>query len=43
MGLVKKALWENRHANPTAIEAELRGPKGRGWLMQGSGYRAKCD
>jgi predicted amidohydrolase len=34
MGLVDKALWENRHADPAAIEAELRGPKGRGWLMR---------
>jgi hypothetical protein len=33
-GLVDKALWENRHADPAAIEAELRGPKGRGWLMR---------
>ncbi len=34
MGLVDRALWDNRHANPEAIEAELRGPKGRGWLMR---------
>ena len=34
MGLVDKALWANRHADPAAIEAELRGPKGRGWLMR---------
>ena len=34
MGLVDKTLWENRHADPAAIEAELRGPKGRGWLMR---------
>jgi predicted amidohydrolase len=34
MGLVDKALWKNRHADPAAIEAELRGPKGRGWLMR---------
>ena len=34
MGLVDKALWENRHADPAAIEAELRGPKGRAWLMR---------
>jgi hypothetical protein len=34
MGLVDKALWENRHADPEPIEAELRGPKGRGWLMR---------
>jgi hypothetical protein len=34
MGLVDKKLWETRHADPAAIEAELRGPKGRGWLMR---------
>lgn len=34
MGLVDRKLWENRHADPAAIEAELRGPKGRGWLMR---------
>ena len=34
MGLVDKKLWENRKKNPQAIEAELRGPKGRGWLMR---------
>ncbi len=34
MGLVDRALWENRHADPEAIETELRGPKGRGWLMR---------
>lgn len=34
MGLVDRALWQNRHTNPAAIEAELRGPKGRGWLMR---------
>jgi predicted amidohydrolase len=34
IGLVDRALWENRHADPAAIEAELRGPKGRGWLMR---------
>jgi len=34
MGLVDRALWENREANPKAIEEELRGPKGRGWLMR---------
>lgn len=32
MGLVDPALWENRGKNPEAIEAEFRGPKGRGWL-----------
>jgi len=34
MGLVDPQLWENRDTNPEAIEAELRGPKGRGWLMR---------
>lgn len=34
MGLVDRALWEERHSNPRAIEEELRGPKGRGWLMR---------
>ena len=34
MGLVDRALWDNRDRNPEAIEAELRGPKGRGWLMR---------
>ncbi len=26
-------LWDNRLENPEAIEAELKGPNGRGWLM----------
>jgi len=34
MGVVDPALWENRRENPEAIEAEFRGPKGRGWLMR---------
>jgi predicted amidohydrolase len=34
MGLIDRRLWENRHADPEAIEAELRGPKGREWLMR---------
>ena len=34
MGRVDRALWENRHADPAAIEAEFRGPKGRAWLMR---------
>jgi len=34
MGLVDRALWEDRHSNPRAIEEELRGPKGRDWLMR---------
>lgn len=34
MGLIDKALWENRRENPEAIEAEFKGPKGREWLMK---------
>ncbi|HYD98261.1 MAG TPA: nitrilase family protein [Alphaproteobacteria bacterium] len=34
MGLIDPKLWQNRHADPAAIEAEFRGPKGRGWLMR---------
>lgn len=34
MGLVDRALWDNRHENPAAIEAEFKGEKGRGWLMR---------
>ena len=32
MGLVDRALWDNREENPEAIEAEFKGPKGREWL-----------
>jgi predicted amidohydrolase len=34
MGLIDRELWENRHNNPQAIEEELRGSKGRGWLIR---------
>jgi predicted amidohydrolase len=34
MGAIDPALWENRHADPGAIERELRGEKGRAWLMR---------
>ena len=34
MGAIDVSLWENREANPKAIEAELRGPKGREWLLK---------
>jgi len=34
MGLVDKALWDNRRKDPQAIEAELRSDKGRGWLLR---------
>ena len=34
MGLIDRKLWDNRRSDPAAIEAELRGDKGRGWLMR---------
>lgn len=34
MGVIDRRLWEERESNPGAIEAELRGPKGREWLMR---------
>ena len=34
MGMIDRRLWENRHADPAAIESEFRGDKGRGWLMR---------
>ncbi len=34
MGVVDRALWDNRHEHPEVIEAEFRGDKGRGWLMR---------
>ena len=34
MGAIDLALWQQRKENPAAIDAELRGPKGRGWLMR---------
>jgi predicted amidohydrolase len=34
MGPIDVALWERRHADPQAMEAEFRGDKGRGWLMR---------
>jgi len=33
MGVIEKSLWQNRKTNPQAIEAELKGPKGRRWLL----------
>jgi predicted amidohydrolase len=33
MGRINPRLWHDRDRNPNAIEAELRGPKGREWLM----------
>jgi predicted amidohydrolase len=34
MGAIDPALWDQRAEDPAAIEAELRGSKGRGWLMR---------
>ncbi len=34
MGVIERRLWDNRNADPAAIERELRGDKGRGWLMR---------
>ncbi|MBR91047.1 MAG: acyltransferase [Verrucomicrobiales bacterium] len=34
MGAIDPALWENRAVNPSAIEAEFRGPKGHEWIMK---------
>jgi predicted amidohydrolase len=34
MGLIDPELWRNRDADPAAIEAEFRGPKGREWLLR---------
>lgn len=33
MGVIEKSLWDNRKNNPDAIETELKGPKGRQWLL----------
>ena len=34
MGVIERRLWDERHTNPEAIERELRGEKGRAWLMR---------
>lgn len=34
MGMVDRRLWDNRRRDPVAVEEELKGPKGRGWLMR---------
>jgi N-carbamoylputrescine amidase len=34
MGVIDRKLWDNRREDPEAIERELRGDKGRGWLMR---------
>jgi len=34
MGLIERQVWDNRRRRPQAIERELRGEKGRGWLLR---------
>jgi predicted amidohydrolase len=34
MGVIERRVWDDRHANPEAIERELLGDKGRAWLMR---------
>jgi len=34
MGVIERRVWEARRNDPGAIEAELKGDKGRGWLMR---------
>jgi predicted amidohydrolase len=34
MGVIDRRLWDERRQNPGAIERELAGEKGRGWLMR---------
>jgi predicted amidohydrolase len=34
MGIIERKVWENRQADPVAIEKEFRGEKGRGWLLR---------
>jgi len=31
---VDQKCWEERYSNPTAIEEEFKGPKGREWLLR---------
>lgn len=41
MGLIDVTIWRNRHNDPVAIENEIRGPKGREWLMRWLPSRAR--
>lgn len=34
MGVIQREIWDRRVEDPESIEAELRGDKGRGWLMR---------
>ena len=32
--MIDRSIWEARTENPQAIKAEIKGDKGRGWLMR---------
>ena len=34
MGLIERHVWDSRDAEPEAIQREILGDKGRGWLMR---------
>ncbi len=34
MGVIDREVWDRRDVDPSAIAAEIRGDKGRGWLMR---------
>jgi len=34
MGVIDRRIWERRHEDPQALRRELRGDKGRAWLMR---------
>lgn len=34
MGVIDRSMWDNREKDPAAIEAEIKGPKGREWLLR---------
>lgn len=33
-GVIDREIWENRHRDPVRLRQEIRGPKGRAWLMR---------
>ncbi len=41
MGLIDVEIWRNRDKDPEAIKREIRGPKGREWLMRWLPSRAR--
>ena len=34
MGVIDRSIWDNRERDPAAIESEIKGPKGREWLLR---------